>query len=142
MIAFSATNVTGTECWTDLRNFFNPSNVCWADSIKVSALSEEEAVNQCRNAVGGNLGTPTNNFNPNVPLIIIPGGGGSMLTNPIGGGSPQAIQQCMENLLYRTEVQKPFPSWICVANDVNCRTVRVRTEISESAAVQACQNAR
>ncbi|MEG4808280.1 hypothetical protein QUA82_13415 [Microcoleus sp. F8-D3] len=58
------------------------------------------------------------------------------------GGSPQAIQQCMENLLYRTEVQKPFSGWICVANDVNCRTVRVRTEISEAAAVQACQNAR
>ncbi len=58
------------------------------------------------------------------------------------GGSPQAIQQCMENLLYRTEVQKPFSGWICVPNDVNCRTVRVRTEISEAAAVQACQNAR
>ncbi|NJK65896.1 MAG: hypothetical protein HC849_00165 [Oscillatoriales cyanobacterium RU_3_3] len=58
------------------------------------------------------------------------------------GGSPQAIQQCMENLLYRTEVQKPFSGWICVGNDVNCRTVRVRTEISEAAAVQACQNAR
>ena len=139
---FSATNVTGTQCWTDYRNFFNSSNVCWANSIKVSALSEEEAVNQCRNAVGGNSVTPTNNSNPNTPLIIFPGGSGSTLTNPLGGGSPQAIQQCMENLLYRTEVQKPFPSWICVANDVNCRTVRVRTEISETAAVQACQNAR
>lgn len=58
------------------------------------------------------------------------------------GGSPQAIQQCMESLLYRTEGQKPYPGWICVANDVNCKTVRVRTEISESAAAQACQNAR
>ena len=140
--AFSATNMTGTECWTDFRNFFNPSNVCWADSVKVSALSEEEAVNQCRNAVGGNLGTPTNSSNLNVPLIIIPGGRSSTLANPIGGGSPQAIQQCMENLLYRTEVRKPFPSWICIENDVNCKTVRVRTELSEAAAVQACQNAR
>jgi hypothetical protein len=45
-------------------------------------------------------------------------------------------------LLYRTEVQKPFPAWICVPNDVNCRTVRVRTEISENVALQACQGAR
>lgn len=59
-----------------------------------------------------------------------------------GGGSPQAIAQCMDSMLYRTEVQKPFPGWICVPNDVNCKTVRVRTEISEIAAAQACQNAR
>jgi hypothetical protein len=129
--AFSAERSTGTQCWTDHRNFFNPKNVCWASSIKVSVLSEEEAVNQCRNAVGGNPVAP----------VSIPGGGGTTWTNPVGG-SPQAIQQCMENLLYRTEVQKPFSGWICVANDVNCKTVRVRTEISEAAAVQACQNAR
>jgi hypothetical protein len=138
--AFSANNVTGTQCWTDYRNFSNPTNICWASSIKVSVMSEQEAVNQCRNAAGSNPITPTNNPNPN--LIIIPGGGGSILTNPVGGGSPQAIQQCMQNALYRTEVQKPFPGWICVPNDVNCRTVTVRTEISEAAAVQACQNAR
>lgn len=131
MDAFSAQRSTGTQCWTDHRNFFNPKNVCWASSIRVSVLSEEEAVNQCRNAVGGNPVAP----------VSIPGGGGTTLTNPVGG-SPQAIQQCMENLLYRTEVQKPFSGWICVANDVNCKTVRVRTEISEAAAVQACQNAR
>ncbi len=63
-------------------------------------------------------------------------------SQPNVGGNPQAIQQCMTNLLYRTEEQKPFPAWVCVPNDVNCRTVRVRTEISESAAAQACQNAR
>lgn len=129
--AFSAESTSGTQCWTDHRNFFNPKNVCWASSIKVSVLSEEEAVNQCRNAVGGNPVAP----------VSIPGGGGTTWTNPVGG-SPQAIQQCMENLLYRTEVQKPFSGWICVENDVNCKTVRVRTEISEAAAVQACQNAR
>ena len=56
--------------------------------------------------------------------------------------NPQVIQQCMEKLLYRTEEQKPFPQWICVPNDVNCRTVRVRTEISENAAVQLCQGLR
>lgn len=128
--AFSAESTSGLECWTDHRNFFNPKNVCWASSIRVSVLSEEEAVNQCRNAVGGNPVAP-----------VSPGGGGTTWTNPVGG-SPQAIQQCMENLLYRTEVKKPFSGWICVENDVNCRTVRVRTEISETAAVQACQNAR
>lgn len=128
--AFSAESTSGPECWTDHRNFFNPKNVCWASSIRVSVLSEEEAVNQCRNAVGGNPVAP-----------VSPGGGGTTWTNPVGG-SPQAIQQCMENLLYRTEVKKPFSGWICVENDVNCRTVRVRTEISETAAVQACQNAR
>jgi hypothetical protein len=140
--AFSTNNITGTQCWADYRNFFNPKNICWASSIRVSVLSEEEAVNQCRNAVGGNPVAPVSNPNQNTPLIIIPGGGGTTLPNPVGGGSPQAIQQCMENLLYRTEVQKPFPNWTCVPNDVNCRTVRVRSEISEAAAVQACQNAR
>ncbi|XZN91248.1 MAG: hypothetical protein ACM65M_27280 [Microcoleus sp.] len=139
--AFSAESTSGTQCWTDYRKLFNPKNVCWASSIKVSVLSEEEAVNQCRNAVGGNPVAPVSNPNLNTPLIIIPGGGGTTWTNPVGG-SPQAIQQCMENLLYRTEVQKPFSGWICVGNDVNCKTVRVRTEISEAAAVQACQNAR
>ncbi len=144
MNAFTASNVTGSQCWTDFRNFFNPTNICWASSIRVSLMSEEQANAQCRENVGGNPSPALNGnqFSGSSPVIIIPGGGGSTLTSPIGGGSPQAIQQCMENLLYRTEVQKPFPSWICVANDVNCRTVRVRTEISESAAVQACQNAR
>lgn len=131
MNAFSAESTSGTQCWTDYRNLFSPKNVCWASSIKVSVLSEEEAVNQCRNAVGGNSAPPVSN----------PGRGGTTLINPVGG-SPQAIQQCMENLLYRTEVQKPFSGWICVENDVNCKTVRVRTDISEAAAVQACQNAR
>lgn len=140
--AFSVESTTGTQCWTDYRNFFNPKNVCWASSIRVSVLSEEEAVNQCRNEVGGNPAGPVSNPNQNTPLIIIPGGGGTTFPNPVGGGSPQAIQQCMENLLYRIEVQKPFPAWNCVPNDVNCKTVRVRTEISETAAVQACQNAR
>lgn len=56
--------------------------------------------------------------------------------------NPQALQKCLETLLYRTEEKKPFPGWICVPNDVNCRTVRVRTEISENVAVQACQGAR
>lgn len=139
--AFSANNITGTQCWTDYRNFFNPKNVCWASSIRVSVLSEEEAVNQCRNAVGGNPVAPVTNPNPNPAILLIPGGGATF-PNPVSGGSPQAIRQCMENLLYRTEVQKPFPGWNCVPNDVNCRTVRVRTEISETAAVQACQNAR
>jgi hypothetical protein len=61
---------------------------------------------------------------------------------PSSNGNPQVILQCMEKLLYRTEEQKPFPQWICVPNDVNCRTVRVRTEISENAAVQLCQGVR
>jgi len=139
---FSAASVTGTECWTDYRNLFNPSNVCWASSLKVAALSEQEAISQCRNTVSGNSIAPANNLNPNAPMIVFPGGGGTNWTNPGGGGSPQAIQACMENLLYRTEVQKPFPGWICVQNDVNCRSVRVRSEISETAAVQVCQNAR
>ncbi|NET34883.1 MAG: hypothetical protein F6K19_23145 [Cyanothece sp. SIO1E1] len=42
--------------------------------------------------------------------------------------------------MYRTEVRKPFPGWICVTNDVNCTTVRVRTEVSDVAAAQACQS--
>jgi hypothetical protein len=140
--AFSANNTTGTECWTDYRNFFNPKNVCWASSIRVSVLSEEAALSQCHNTVGGNPGMPINHSNLTQPLIIIPGGGGIPVSNPIGGGSSQGIRQCMENLLYRTEVKKPFPGWICVPNDVNCSTVKVRTEISEAAAVQVCQNAR
>lgn len=84
--AFSVGSITGTQCWTDYRNFFNPKNVCWANSIRVSVLSEEEAVNQCRNAVGGNPVAPVNNPNQNTPLILIPGGGGTTLTNPVGGG--------------------------------------------------------
>ena len=62
--------------------------------------------------------------------------------NPSTQVNPQALKTCLETLLYRTEVQKPFPAWICVPNDVNCRTVRVRTEISENVALQACQGAR
>ena len=62
--------------------------------------------------------------------------------NPISEVNPQALRTCLETLLYRTEVQKPFPAWICVPNDVNCKTVKVRTEISENVAVQACQGSR
>ena len=62
--------------------------------------------------------------------------------NPSSEVNPQALKTCLETLLYRTEVQKPFPAWICVPNDVNCKTVRVRTEISENVALQACQSAR
>ena len=56
--------------------------------------------------------------------------------------NPQSLQKCLDALLYRTEEKKPFPGWICVPNDVNCKTVRVRTEISENVAVQACQGSR
>ena len=62
--------------------------------------------------------------------------------NPSSEVNPQALRTCLETLLYRTEVQKPFPAWICVPNDVNCKTVKVRTEISENVAVQACQGSR
>ena len=62
--------------------------------------------------------------------------------NPSAEVNPQDLKTCLETLLYRTEVQKPFPAWICVPNDVNCKTVRVRTEISENVALQACQSAR
>ena len=62
--------------------------------------------------------------------------------NPNSEVNPQALRTCLETLLYRTEVQKPFPEWICVPNDINCKTVRVRTEISENVAVQACQGSR
>ncbi|MFN9868655.1 MAG: hypothetical protein ACK568_16700, partial [Pseudanabaena sp.] len=62
--------------------------------------------------------------------------------NPSTQVNPQALKTCLETLLYRTEQQKPFPGWICVPNDVNCRTVKVRTEISENVALQACQGAR
>jgi hypothetical protein len=54
----------------------------------------------------------------------------------------QFLQKCLDALLYRTEEKKPFPGWICVPNDVNCKTIRVRTEISENVAVQACQGSR
>jgi len=53
--------------------------------------------------------------------------------------NPESLQKCLDALLYRTEEKKPFSGWICVPNDVNCKTVRVRTEIIESVAVQACQ---
>ena len=62
--------------------------------------------------------------------------------NPSSEVNPQALRTCLETLLYRTEEQKPFLGWICVSNDVNCKTVKVRTEISENVAVQACQGSR
>ena len=62
--------------------------------------------------------------------------------SPSSEVNPQALRTCLETLLYRTEEQKPFPGWICVPNDVNCKTVKVRTEISENVAVQACQGSR
>lgn len=62
--------------------------------------------------------------------------------NPSSEVNPQALKTCLETLLYRTEQQKPFPGWICVPNDVNCKTVKVRTEISENVALQACQGAK
>jgi hypothetical protein len=65
-----------------------------------------------------------------------------ILQPTIGTGNPQAISQCMDKLMYRTEVQKPFSGWICVPNDVNCREVRVRTEVDTATAAQLCQNAR
>ena len=61
---------------------------------------------------------------------------------PVSEVNPQALKTCLETLLYRTEEQKSFSGWVCVPNDVNCRTVRVRTEISENVALQACQGTR
>ena len=53
---------------------------------------------------------------------------------PTYGGDPQAIQKCMKGLLYRTEERSD--GWFFT------KTIRVRTEISEDAAVRACQGAR
>lgn len=123
------------DCWDDMRNLFNPRTICWVDKLRFRIATEQQAIQQCRGYSNSTTpaNTPTN-----------PAGSGVVIINgqPTGGGSPAAIARCMDSLLYRTEERKPFPGWICVPNDVNCSTVRVRTEMRESTAIQACQNAR
>ena len=59
---------------------------------------------------------------------------------PVYGGDPQAIRQCMNGLLFRMEERRTPNSISILADKVT--QVRVRTEISEDAAVRACQGAR
>ena len=61
-------------------------------------------------------------------------------TTTTTGGSPDAIVSCMQGLLYRTES-------VCTATDMwgrctSTESVQVRSDISETTAAQACQNAR
>lgn len=62
--------------------------------------------------------------------------------SPSVGGSPEAIAQCMKKILY---VEKKICTDAWGRADGSCsfsRTEQVRTGVSESAAAQACQNAR
>lgn len=81
------------------------------------------------------------------PYPALPGG------NPypaLPGGSPQAISQCMRNLLYERRpvctrsycAQLGSPAENANNNFGGWQWQTVRTETSESAAAQACQNAR
>ena len=61
---------------------------------------------------------------------------------PVYGGDPQAIRQCMNGLLFRLEERRtPNSNSFSILAD-KITQVRVRTEISEDAAVRACQGAR
>ncbi len=67
----------------------------------------------------------------------------------VSGGSPQAIAACMDSLLYAKN-QVCIDPWGNVDKDCffknssssSTKIVRTRTEVSESTAAQACQNAR
>ncbi|MDX2240271.1 MAG: hypothetical protein NW224_06285 [Leptolyngbyaceae cyanobacterium bins.302] len=115
------------DCIKKFRAFYRSAEGGYLSSQDALAKAEQICAEESRR----NPGTT-----PNPVPVTNPGWSGQ------SGGSPAAIAQCMDKLMYRTEVQKPFPGWICVQNDVNCSTVRVRTEISEATAIQACQNAR
>lgn len=130
-------DINDQDCWSDHRNLFKPKTICWVDKFRLRIATEQQAMQQCRGY--SNTSTPQNDSRQTNPA-----GSGVVIINgqPTGSGSPAAIARCMDSLLYRTEERKPFPGWICVPNDVNCSTVRVRTEMRESTAIQACQNAR
>lgn len=76
---------------------------------------------------------PTSNHSQ---IIIIP------QNNPYYGSNGNAIAQCIDQVMYRTEINKPTPQWDCSVTTVGCQTVRIPTGVSQSAAVFACQNAR
>ncbi|MCY7367967.1 MAG: hypothetical protein LH474_07425 [Chamaesiphon sp.] len=77
---------------------------------------------------------------PQPPAVVYP-----PYPYPTVGGSPQAIQQCMNSLLYTRQLvctresgcsripQEGFGGW---------QYDNVRTKTSDTAAAQACQNAR
>lgn len=83
---------------------------------------------------------PTVIYQPQQPAVIY-----QQQPQPQMGGSPQAISNCMKNLMYEQRL-------VCTRS--YCSQLRredgyggwqrqtVRTETSEAAAVQACQNAR
>jgi hypothetical protein len=125
-------NLEDNDCWSDYRDFFKPRTVCWTSQVRFRIASEEEAIRQCRDS---STSTAPQSNPTGSGIVIIKG-------QPLQNSSPAAIASCMDSLLYRTEERKPFSGWICVPNDVNCKTVRVRTEMSEATAIQACQNAR
>ncbi|OUL32943.1 hypothetical protein BV372_18010 [Nostoc sp. T09] len=105
-------------------------------------ISEDTAINAC--ALSRN--TPNSNFNNPAPgsntinINVNPGAN----QNPIAGGSPKAITDCMKRLMYEQKL-------VCTRNRCShfpsegfggWEMQDVRTDVSETAAVQACQSAR
>ena len=75
--AFDTDRVSGTQCWSDYRNFFNPSNVCWASSIRTTVMSEEKATQECQITSNSGRNPVGNGSSPNggSTIIVLPGGG-------------------------------------------------------------------
>jgi hypothetical protein len=110
--------------------------------LKRTETSEDTAISACALS----RSTPTNNpANPapgsnTININVNPGAN----QNPLSTGSPQGISDCMKRLMYQRKLvctrqrcshfpSEGFGGW---------EMQDVRTEVSEAAAVQACQNAR
>lgn len=77
---------------------------------------------------------PTSPATP--PLIVYP--------NQSIGGSPEGISKCMQKLLYERKLVCTRDSCSRIPREgfAGWQSQNVRTDLSESAAAQACQNAR
>jgi hypothetical protein len=151
---------TFRECIDDLYRYFSASESanrceqalkiqppiqtigqCTSDLYKY--FSAAEASNRCQTLLTTqNQNQNSRNQFPTPVLTPVPAPVPTPVVVP--GGSPEAIASCMRRLMYERKLfctrsrcssipSEGFGGW---------QTQNVRTEISEAAAVQACQNAR
>lgn len=119
------------DCIKKFRDFYYSSEGGLLNSRDALAKAEQTCAEESRrNTVPPNPG-PVNN----------PGWSGQ------AGGSPTAIAACMKKLMYERKLvctRTGFPSCSSIPHEgfAGWEMQDVRTEISETAAVQACQNAR
>ncbi len=121
------------DCIKKFRDFYYSSEGGLLNSRDALAKAEQTCAEEIRRNAGPS--NPGLMINPNLGWPNQP------------GGSPAAIAACMKKLMYERKLvctRTGFPSCSSIPSEgfAGWEMQDVRTEISETAAVQACQNAR